>query len=368
MTGEDTTDPGKLKKLLESGKEERFYLVKTKALVDKFGQERSLLQYIIDNGSRMMKQREELLDLLTEKTEREYVKQTRDFDGKATESKIVNKLKEGLPSSIGLTESLKITKEKFEWSTAKATMMGVKSFFLFFLSLLFYVADVVTDCWFVLDMFADSQKNFTELRTNCTDEFYIETLAGSQFCNIETGNISACSDFHKNMTIIAKKCSEIGPRFEDTSIYKQIAIYALVHCLLHVIFMFFVLIQYGCDSGREKKTLLGRLQCIPWPPITRFVKRFLEIRKFHAQTGSNFRKDVEKRESDIAKHENAVNISSSIEATTEASPQFFFQSVYFLPILIINFWSQGWKELVSYKILSIVFSFASVAISNHFIR
>ena len=76
-----------------------------------------------------------------------------------------------------------------------------------------------------------------------------------------------------------------------------------------------------------------------------------------------------KREYDISKNEDIVNLSSSIEAATEASPQFFFQTVYFLPVLIINiFQFKNWEELVSYKMLSIVFSFISVALSNHFIR
>merc|ERR1712173_273642 len=100
-----------VKKLIGGEGEHRFYLVKTKALGDKSG-DKSLLQYIVDNGARMMKQREELLDLLAEKIECVYEKVSWDryhLDQKATESKLIRNLKLGLPPSIGLVECIKMT-------------------------------------------------------------------------------------------------------------------------------------------------------------------------------------------------------------------------------------------------------------------
>ena len=83
----------------------------------------------------------------------------------------------------------------------------------------------------------------------------------------------------------------------------------------------------------------------------------------------DFEKKVSGIEAEIAEYEDSVNLSSSIEAATEAGPQFFFQTVYLLPNLIINLATfQGLQELVSYKMLSIAFSFTSVAVSNYLIR
>ena len=83
----------------------------------------------------------------------------------------------------------------------------------------------------------------------------------------------------------------------------------------------------------------------------------------------DFKEKVPKIEAEIAKYEDSVNLSSSIEAATEAGPQFFFQTVYILPNLIVNLVRfRGLQELVSYKMLSIAFSFTSVAVSNYFIR
>ena len=91
---------------------------------------------------------------------------------------------------------------------------------------------------------------------------------------------------------------------------------------------------------------------------------------FWMRKSVDFKDKVPKIEAKIAKYEDSVNLSYSIEAAAEASPQFFFQTVYLLPNVIDNLkgfqgW-QGWQG--SYKMLSIVFSFTSVAVSNYFIR
>ena len=141
--------------------------------------------------------------------------------------------------------------------------------------------------------------------------------------------------------------------------FTENAFYSLIHCILPIILMFLV---WLLNSPRS-------IQKIPFPPITRIVKFTLETRKFKVRAESESKEKVSNFEAKIAENEDIVNISSSIEAATEASPQFFFQTVYSLPILIVNILEyREWEELVSFKLLSIVFSFTSVAISNHFIR
>ena len=108
---------------------------------------------------------------------------------------------------------------------------------------------------------------------------------------------------------------------------------------------------------------------IPFPPITRIVKIYQEAKLFNMRSGRDFKAEVPKIEADIEKYEDSVNLSSGIEAATEAGPQFFFQTVYLLPNLIINLATlQGLQELVSYKMFSIALSFISVAVSNYLIR
>ena len=108
---------------------------------------------------------------------------------------------------------------------------------------------------------------------------------------------------------------------------------------------------------------------IPFPPIIRIVKIHQDRKLFRMRTRSDFLEKIPKIEAANAKHEDSVNLSSGIEAATEAGPQFFFQTVYFLPNLVVNLVRyRGLQELVSYKMLSIAFSFTSVAVSNFFIR
>ena len=108
---------------------------------------------------------------------------------------------------------------------------------------------------------------------------------------------------------------------------------------------------------------------IPFQPITRFVKIYQDIQKYTMRTRDDFAKKVAEIEADIAEYEDSVNLSSGIEAATEAGPQFFFQTVFILPNLIINLVeSRGLEELVSFKMISIALSFTSVAVSNYFIR
>ena len=67
-----------------------------------------------------------------------------------------------------------------------------------------------------------------------------------------------------------------------------------------------------------------------------------------------------------------VNLSLIIESSVEASFQFFFQTVYVLPTLILSFTDVSgtfdWKDLFNWKTFSIVLSFATFAWAFNVIR
>ena len=120
---------------------------------------------------------------------------------------------------------------------------------------------------------------------------------------------------------------------------------------------------------KKKDKTIDIIRKIPFPPITRFVKIDQDRKKFTRRTEDEFEKKVSEIEAEIAEYEDSVNLSSGIEAATEAGPQFFFQTVFFLPNLIVNLVeTRGLEELVSFKMISIALSFTSVAVSNYFIR
>ena len=373
---------------------DRFYLFKTHSLADNLG-EKSILEYIVDNGARMMKQREELLDLLVEKIEcvdsrkekkNENLKAEKDVEKKIMrvmkdEKEIIKKvtanLKLGLPSSIGLTECIKMTEEKFSWSCGKAVGMIAVTVLTNLLGLAFWVWDLKTDADFVDEMFTNSHTNFTKKEEieNCT-EFLHGRVEVNQFCS--KGNMSTCIEFYKNQFLKGETCREIGPRFEDLNMFTVVAVYAMIHCISPFFFMIMAGLAQSRKSEPENQQSESCCRNIPrklfklfgvFPPVTRIVKICKTYQMFKMRAQSDFKKNIPNMEADIARYENSVNISTSVEAATEASPQFFFQTVYLLPTLIISLvGSQSWKELVSHKMISIGFSFTSVAISNYFIR
>ena len=68
---------------------------------------------------------------------------------------------------------------------------------------------ITTDGQFVDEMLDNSQKNFTDLQTNCTRKFYNETYEGYQLCKEETENFEECLGFHEKKSLIGQECREI---------------------------------------------------------------------------------------------------------------------------------------------------------------
>lgn len=287
LLGRDEMTDAKKKMLMGGEGQQKVYLVKSDVLEGK-----SLLQYIVDNGSRMMKQRQDLIDVLARNVK------TFDSKGKVLDRKqiklkrIINDLKLGLPSSRGLAECIEMTEEKFPWTKRKAAGMIAFSIILNLLSLALYFLDVYTDGQFV-----EAQRNFTEC-----------------------------------------------------------FVYSLIHIITPI---FWTVLVFALTKNIWK---------IPFPPITRLVRIYQDSKKFTMRTKDDFEKKVSKVEAEIAEYEGFISLSSGIEAATEAGPQFFFQTVYFLPTLILNPEFEAFASKNAYKMLSIVLSFSSVAVTNYFIR
>ena len=62
-------------------------------------------------------------------------------------------------------------------------------------------------------------------------------------------------------------------------------------------------------------------------------------------------------------HANIVNISMIVEAATESGFQYWFQTIYLLPSIILTFHNVGgnWTELFNWRVFSIILSFCSFA-------
>ena len=86
--------------------------------------------------------------------------------------------------------------------------------------------------------------------------------------------------------------------------------------------------------------------------------------------------DKESMETDCRKelvsHDNVVNTSLVVEASVESGFQFWFQTVYILPTIILSFIRIGgdakWTDLFNWRMFSILMSFASFAWTFYTIR
>ena len=74
----------------------------------------------------------------------------------------------------------------------------------------------------------------------------------------------------------------------------------------------------------------------------------------------------------LAAIENSVNLSLIIEASVESSVQFFFQTVFLLPNIVLTFTdpdgSLVWTDLFNWKTISILLSFMSFAWAFYTLR
>ena len=88
------------------------------------------------------------------------------------------------------------------------------------------------------------------------------------------------------------------------------------------------------------------------------------------------KKEYEDKKKNILKKaasiENIVNLSLIIEASVESSFQFFFQTVFALPNIVLTFTDPygtlSWTEMFNWKTFSIILSFVSFAWAFYTIR
>ena len=90
------------------------------------------------------------------------------------------------------------------------------------------------------------------------------------------------------------------------------------------------------------------------------------------ESQTEYKTKVKQCSENLDSHDQIVNLSLIIESSVEASFQFFFQTVYVLPTLILSFTdvsgTSDWKDLFNWKTFSIVLSFASFAWAFYVIR
>ena len=118
---------------------------------------------------------------------------------------------------------------------------------------------------------------------------------------------------------------------------------------------------------------------IPLPFHTKWYKFYYEWKLFKNYSSKDRNKNEEEYENkkkvclkESADHENIVILSLAVESSVEASFQFFFQTVFSFPTVILSLSDapvySEWTDLFNWKIFSILSSFGTIAYTFYAIR
>ena len=170
------------------------------------------------------------------------------------------------------------------------------------------------------------------------------------------------------------RCEEFKGKFNDSNIYYEAGVVTLSHIVSPFAFSVAIFVVLCCTKVFEFNWSLSLK--FPIPPLTKLSKCINECKHYI----NNTRKDSETFEEEkkilmqeMETQEMPTNLSMIIEASLESSFQFFYQSLYFMPTLIVAVLNilnggQNLTNLVDWKILSIVLSFITFSLTSFRIR
>ena len=325
----------------------------------------SLLRYITDQGDSKLKEREELLTLLVLIDRFRYPK-----DLENSELRVIEQVRMGLPSSKGLRECIKSIQKHYKWGSPKLYFMR---FFSIFKNIIFgwmmYLLDFGTDLKFSSDMLSNAKRNFTNELYHCKSN--IEPMVDSVvlYCK-EDFSSRSCYNSLKSLGRTGKGCFETEKRFDESYEWNLAGFVTLFHCFLPFVFAFIIFIV-GCF-----KTEKIDLSNIPLPFVSKVYKTYIEWKLFLVFTiiGEERRYIEEKGkwQPKLDEYEKVITLSMAIEASLEACFQFWFQTNFLLPSVILGIididGADQITDLVNFRIFSIFLSFFTFAWASFTIR
>ena len=345
----------------------------------------TLLQYIADHG--LVKEREELLQLLIkiDKQRYEFIEDESErwiirildkhrykFNEEESERRIIRILRAGMKPCKGLKETIDSLQDKYSWTTGKMIVRGLLSTLRSFaVGFVFFFFDVGTDIKFSVEMFSHTTTNFTEDLERCQAAENLPHVSNiTNFCNNHGLDSEDCIAL---INSAIQTCNQYKERFHQPGVWQDIGIVTAAHIALPflLIFCFFGLLILNKIISINWLLPLR----IPWPPLAKTYEAILNWQIFYNYT-DKCKKSYESQHEDlmtkVEKHMILTNLSLTIEASFESSFQFFFQGVFFFPTLILACMdvsgASELKNLVDWKIVSIIFSFLSFSWTSLNIR
>ena len=193
-----------------------------------------------------------------------------------------------------------------------------------------------------------------------------------------------------------KNCFENEQRFDDPKEWHLAGIISLIHCIIPILFalLIFIILCVQSDTNKykivavtkkdSKKFSVSKIRDwviskipFPLPIISKVYKSLIEwdlLHVSHVEDG-NEREKIEKEEKlqkMLEENEQLITLSMAIEASMEACFQFWFQTNFVLPSVILGITDIGGPnqitDLVNFRLLSILLSFFTFAWSSFTIR
>ena len=187
-------------------------------------------------------------------------------------------------------------------------------------------------------------------------------------------NLGFCMESLSIVKGTAQTCVENEERFSEPHEWFTVGVVSGVHVGLSVIIA--LIIWCSIEVGRKFESF--SIVNLPIPIITKFHKFICDM---HLYRNENKRAKIEEKDyhaekkkivDKISAYEHIVNLSLIIEASVESSFQFFLQTTFVLPSVILAFTEPTggfkWTDLVNFRFFSIGMSFASFSFGFSKIR
>ena len=260
-----------------------FYLLPCK----EFGGE-SLLWYINSKGVRLLRQREELIDLSVK-----IANLNKRRDTMEAMDQVIDNFKSGLASGVGLRDDIIMIKERYPWTSLKRVMMILVSLLACLLAIGLYVLDVVTDIQFTLEIFNMTNEICSPHRPNYSLVLKSISYSFPEKCKSTIQEtMENCWDENRDDFKPENNTEYIA----DMKITGWVAVF---HCVKPLVVNFFVFLNI---NYKEKK-------CLPAMPILIHIYMFyLNVRFANARRNSASGEKIESIERAIQKYTAQGNI------------------------------------------------------------
>ena len=319
-------------------------------------QDLTLVEYILEE--KLLVQREQLINITIELD-----KELHKDDEVNCEFRVIEVFKIGLESSPELDECIKSIKSKFPLSRGEKIFLIILSFIVNILvGWGFWIADVVTDISFSIHMFDLAATNFTNSTAGCFPGFDDDIDQIINFCRTNFSK-DGCLQSLGTALRSGDDCFNNEERFDEPREWWSAGLVSALHVVFPVVTAIIIWAIIEIKSFSRKSILR-----FPLPPFTKFYTMICDVNLY-----KNYEDEEKNRKwkNKLEEQSNFVITSMIVEASCESGFQFWFQTIYLMPSLILSFVNVGGgslTDLFNWRIFSIVSSFGTFAWAFYSIR